>query len=63
MDVNDEREAENDHFGWVLNLQNNLTMWGAKFGLCGLDIVATFAKLYRKKLLRVGIKPPWTSFI
>jgi len=21
MDVNDEREAENNHFGWVLNLQ------------------------------------------
>jgi hypothetical protein len=26
MDVNDEKEAENIHFGWVLNLQNNLTM-------------------------------------
>lgn len=48
MDVNDEREAENNHFGWVLNLQNNLTMRGAKVGLCGLDIVATFAKLYRQ---------------
>jgi len=26
MDVNDEKEAENNHFGWVLNLQKNLTM-------------------------------------